>query len=166
VIDGPFKKTVRKDAPRGFYSAIFLDITIQQREDRKAIKKEDAHFDILTQEALRDLMEKTTPDGVVCYHTSHRTHEFFKPLSTAAAALGYAWKKVNDNTYDSDAKPAFVDDSHFSSEWLVVARSPERLAGFRSESSKTRNLNWSVPPADAAPAWRDGVEPEMPIRLR
>ncbi len=166
VIDGPFKKTVRKDAPRGFYTAIFLDITIQQREDRKATKKEDVHFDLLTQEGLRDLMDKTTPDGVVCYHTSHRTHEFYKPLSAAAAALGFAWKKVNDNVYDSDAKATFVDHSHFSSEWLVVARRPEYLATFRSEKSKTRNLTWNVPPPDEVPAWRDGVEPEMAILLR
>lgn len=166
VIDGPFKKTVRKDAPRGFYSAIFLDITVQQREDPKAIKKEDVHFDLLTQEALRDLIDKTTPDGVVCFHTSHRTHEFFKPLSAAAAALGFAVKKVNDLTYDRNAKAGFADDSHFSSEWLVVARSPEHLATFRSEQSKTRNMNWNVPPANDAPAWRDGIEPEMPIRLR
>ncbi len=124
------------------------------------------HFDLLTQEALRDLMAKTTPDGVVCYHTSHRTHEFFKPLSTAAAALGFAWKKVNDSTFDDNGQAAFADDSHFSCEWLVVARRPEHLARFRSEKSKTRNLTWDVPPADDAPAWRDGVEPEMPIRRR
>jgi hypothetical protein len=166
VIDGPFKKTVRKDAPRGFYSAIFVDITVQQRQDPKAIKKEDVHFDLLTQEGLRDLMDKTTPDGVVCFHTSHRSHEFYKPLAAAAAALGFAAKKVTDNTFDRDAKRAFADDSHFSSEWLVVARSPEHLARFRSEQSKTRNLTWDVPPADEAPAWRDGVEPDMPIRPR
>jgi hypothetical protein len=76
VIDGPFKKTVRKDAPRGFYSAIFVDITVQQRPDPKTIKKEDVHFDLLTQEGLRDLMDKTTPDGVVCFQTQQRTHEF------------------------------------------------------------------------------------------
>jgi len=166
VIDGKFKKTVRKDAPRGFYSAIFLDITVQQHMDPKAIKKEDVHFDLLTQEGLRDLMDKTTPDGVVCYHTSHRTHEFYKPLSAAAAALGFACKKVTDNTYDLDAKRAFVDSSHFSSEWLVVARNSKVLGRFESEKTKTRNLNWDVPPADAAPAWRDGVEPEMPVRRR
>ena len=166
VIDGPFKKTVRKDAPRGFYSAIFVDITVQQREDPKATKKEDVHFDLLTQEGLGDLMDKTTPDGVVCFHTSHRTHEFYKPLSAAAAALGFAAKKVNDQTYDLDKKAGVVDPSHFSSEWLVVARRPEHLARFRTERSKTRNLVWDVPPADEAPAWRDGVEPEMPIRLR
>jgi hypothetical protein len=166
VIDGPFKKTVRKDAPRGFYSALFIEITVQQRPDPKSIKKEDVHFDLLTQEGLRDLMDKTTPDGVVCFHTSHRTHEFYKPLSAAAAALRFAAKKVNDNTYDRDAKPAMVDRSHFSSEWLVVARRPEHLARFQSERSKTRNLMWDVPPADETPAWRDAVEPEMPIRLR
>jgi hypothetical protein len=164
VIEGPFKKTVRKDAPHGFYSAIFVDITVQQHADPKAVKKEDVHFDLLTQEGLRDLMDKTTPDGVVCFHTSHRTHEFYKPLSAAAAALGFACKKVNDDTYDRNAKAAFADTSHFSSEWLVVARNPERLERFESEKSKTRNLNWDVPPADAAPAWRDAVEPEMPIR--
>jgi hypothetical protein len=166
VIDGPFKKTVRKDAPRGFYSAIFVDITVQQRQDPKTIKKEDVHFDLLTQEGLGDLMDKTTPDGVVCFHTSHRTHEFYKPLSAAAAALGFAAKKVNDDVYDRNAKAAFADGSHFGSEWLVVARRPEHLARFRSERSKTRNLSWDVPSADEAPAWRDGVEPEMPIRLR
>jgi hypothetical protein len=165
VIDGPFKKTVRKEAPRGFYSAIFLDITVQQREDAKATKKEDVHFDILTQEGLRELMDKTTRDGVVCYHTSHRSHEFYKPLSAAAAALGFAWKKVHDSMSDRDGKN-FGDVSHFSSEWLVVARSPEHLARFRSEKSKTRDLSWNVPPADEAPAWRDGVEPEMPLRPR
>jgi hypothetical protein len=160
VIDGAFKKTVRKDAPRGFYSVIFLDITVQQRVDPTAIKKEDVHFDLLTQEALRDLMNMTTPDGVVCYHTSHRTHEFYKPLSAAAAALGFACKKVTDNAYGR----AFADSSHFSSEWLVVARNPKRLERFEFEKSKTRSLNWDVPPSDDAPAWRDAVEPDMPIR--
>lgn len=165
VIDGPFKSTVRKDAPRGFYSAIFVDITVRQRQDPESLKKEDVHFDLMTQEGLADLMDRTTPDGVVCFHTSHRTHEFYKPLSAAAAALGFVAKKVNDNPYDLNAKPAF-DGSHFASEWLVVARRPEHLARFRSERSRTRNSIWNVPPADEAPAWRDGVEPEMPIRLR
>ena len=165
VIEGPFKKTVRKDAPRDFYSALFVDITVQQRQDPKALKKEDVHFDLLTQEALRDLMDKTTPTGVVCYHTSHRTHEFYKPLSAAAAALGFAAKRVQDNTYDASAKPARVDESHYSSEWFVVARRPEDLASFRSERSTTRNLKWNIPGADEASAWRDGVEPEMPSRL-
>jgi hypothetical protein len=164
VIDGPFRKTVRKDAPRGFYRAIFLDITVRQREDPKAITKDDVHFDLMTQEGLRDLMDKTTPEGVVCYHTSHRTQEFYKPLSAAAGALGFACKRVYDDVYDENARHAFADDSHFSSEWLVVARRPEHLARFRSERSRTRNLNWNVPPAGLAPAWRDGVEPQMPFR--
>lgn len=164
VFDGPFKKTVRKDASRGFYSALFLDITVQQREDPKSIKKEDVHFDLLTQEGLADLLDKTTPDGVVCFHISHRTHEFYKPLAAAAAALGFAAKRVYDNVYERGAKPAFADSSHFSSEWLVVARRPEQLARFESERSKARNLTWSVPAADESPAWRDGVEPEMPLR--
>jgi hypothetical protein len=164
VIDGPFKKTVRKDAPRGFYGAVFVDITVQQRKDPKSIKKEDVHFDLLTQEGLSDLMDKTAPTGLVCIHTSHRSHEFYKPLAAAAAALGFAAKRVHDNTYDASAKANMVDDSHYSSEWLVVARRPEHLARFRSERTKTRNLVWNIPAADDAPAWRDGVEPEMPIR--
>jgi hypothetical protein len=39
--------------------------------------------------------------------------------------------------YDRDVKRDFIDNSHFSSEWLVVARRPEHLASFRSERSKT-----------------------------
>ena len=82
--------------------------------------------------------------------------------SLGFAALGFAAKKVNDRWYRPDDKTA--DPSHFSSEWLVVARRPEHLARFLSERSKTRNLIWEVPPADEAPAWRDGVEPDMPSR--
>ena len=78
--------------------AIFIDITVQQREDPRKLKKEDVHFDLLTRDAMRDLMEKTTEDGVVCFHVSHRTHEFHKPLGGAATSLGIAWKRVKDIT--------------------------------------------------------------------
>jgi hypothetical protein len=165
VTEGPFAKTVRKEAPRGFYAAVFVDITVQQRRDPKALKKEDVHHELMTQEALRDLMDRTAPGGVVCFHTSHRSHDFCKPLAAAAGALEFSWKRVSDNTYDANAKRNIVDGSHYGSEWLIVARSSEELANFRTEKTRTSNMTWNVPRPNQAPAWRDGVEPEMPIRF-
>lgn len=163
VIEGAYKNTVRKGAPRGFYSALFVEITVEQPRDPRPLTKADVHFDLMTQEALQDLMEKTVPDGVVCFHTSHRTHEFTKPLAGAARALGFAAKVVSDQ-FQSWDKAGNPDDSHFGSEWLVIARSPEHLARFHSEKSRTRALGWRVVAGDEAWSWRDGLTPKMPVR--
>lgn len=165
IIDGPFKESVRKNAPRGFYGAIFIDTVVEQRADPKALKKADVHFDLMTEEAIRELMDKTVPNGVLCFHTSHRTHEFYKPLAAAASSLGYACKRATDSFYayrmEADAK---ADTSHFGSEWVIIARRPEFVEKLRSEMSRTRNLTWMVPETENEKAWHDGKEPEMPIR--
>lgn len=165
IINGPFKKTVRQEAPRGYYNALFLNISVRQRKDPRALKKEDVHFDLMTQEGLRELMERTTPDGVVCFHISHRTHEFDKPLAAAAAALGYSSKLVRDQGTNSDGQLIISDRSHVSSVWVIIARTPKHLARFQNGfADRASNLDWTIPPGDEFPAWRDGVEPEMPLR--
>ncbi|MFO0863673.1 MAG: hypothetical protein U0744_03265 [Gemmataceae bacterium] len=168
IIDGPYKKTVRQGAPEGYYNAIFLEVTVRQRENGKDLKKEDVHFDLMTQEAIRDLMDKTVPDGVVCYHTSHRTHQFYKSLSASAAALGFAYKKAHDRYPALGLSPEErqkADSSHFSSEWLVIARRVEHLTRLRNRA-RMPELTWEVPDAGDFPAWRDGAEPVMPLAER
>lgn len=142
VIEGAERVSLARKAPRNFYSAVFLDIT---RNDLR-----DINTDLLTKEALADMMSSLTETGVLCFHTSHRYHDMVPPIVDAAASLNLSWK-VGKDGYSEASHPA-----HFSSEWVMVARKMEYMTHLANVAKQGRNLDWHVPPSTGKHLWRDG----------
>src|SRR5262249_15500273 len=84
VLDGPERPTLGKKGPKKFYSALFVEIT---RNDLR-----DINTDLMTREALAEMMDTLTETGVLCFHTSHRYYDFTLPILDAAKSLQLAWK--------------------------------------------------------------------------
>jgi hypothetical protein len=153
VFDGPERSTLAKQAPRNFYRAMFLDMTVNDLRDINTA--------LMTREALADMMECLTDDGVACFHTSHRYHDLVPPIVDAAASLKLAWKQVND-VGDRDRRMW----AHFGSEWVMVARKAADLRHLTSVKSDERKIDWSVPPSTGKHVWRDGETPNLKALAR
>jgi hypothetical protein len=97
---------------------------------------------LLTTEALRTYERRLSADGVLAFHISNR-HINLAPVIARLArerkltAVRQLYKQV-------DAKQGFE-----ASEWVVMARRPERLQSF------TKGTGWTPLVADARAAWTD-----------
>ena len=143
VYDGDERSTLVKKGPKKFYSALFVEIT---RNDLR-----DVNTNLLTKEALADFMGSLTEHGVVCFHTSHRYHDMTLPLIDAAQSLKLAWKVGKDMGNTSPGTR-----THFSSEWVVIARTAEDLQHLTNVLTDDRQLTWTVPASTGMHLWRDG----------
>jgi hypothetical protein len=146
IIGGAERDSLAKQAPKNFYSALFIDVT---RNDLR-----DINTDLFTKEAVADMMASLTETGVVCFHTSHRYHDLVPPLVDAAASLGLAWKVGKDAYFER----AYA---HFSSEWVMIARKSEYLQHLTSVKAKDRDLQWHTPKSTGKHLWRDGQEHDL-----
>jgi hypothetical protein len=142
VIDGDERPTLGKKGPRKFYSALFVESTHNDLRD--------INTDLFTKEALAEMMESLTETGVLCFHTSHRYHDLVPPLVDAAKSLNLAWK------FGQDAGKRIHPSSHFSSEWVVVARKAEYLSHLTDVKTDMQDIKWSVPASTSQHLWRDG----------
>jgi hypothetical protein len=142
VLKGEERGTLARKGPKQFYSALFAEIT---REDLR-----DVNTSLMTVEGMADLMGSLNERGVLCYHVSHRYHNFALPLADAAKKLGFACKMAKDRT--DRTKLADREEEHFGSAWFVVARKAEYLEHLRNQG----DVEWSVPEATGRHVWRDG----------
>jgi hypothetical protein len=142
ILKGDERGTLARKGPKNFYSALFTEIT---REDLR-----DVNTSLMTVEGMADLMGSLTERGVLCYHTSHRYHNFNLPLADAAKKLGFACKIAKDMT--DRTKLADREEEHFSCSWFVVARKAEYLEHLQNQGS----VEWSVPEATGRHVWHDG----------
>jgi hypothetical protein len=138
IFHGDERRTLRDKGPRGFYCALFMDVT---RDDLR-----DINTALLTREAQTEFIESLAPHGVVCFHTSHRYHDLVPPLADAAKANGFAWKRAHDA--GSERR---IDDGHWASEWVMVART----AGDLEFLGNTKTITWDIPPATGEHVWTD-----------
>jgi hypothetical protein len=143
VFDGAERATLRKQGPKRFYGALFVDLT---RNDLR-----DISTDLLTKEALADMIDCLSETGILCFHTSHRYHDLVPPIVDAASSLNLAWKVGKDMHYRPDAV-----SSHFTSEWVMVARKADYLRHLTSVNTAERKIEWSVPASTGQHLWRDG----------
>jgi hypothetical protein len=146
IVEGPERRSLAR-APRSYYSALFVDIT---RNDLR-----DINTDLLTKEAVADMMASLTETGVLCFHTSHRYHDLVPPIIDAAASLRLSWKLGKDGYYEGG------DAGHFSSEWVMIARKPAYLQHLNNVQTKEQNLHWDTPPSTGRHLWRDGQEHDL-----
>lgn len=64
VFDGDERPTLSRKSPKKFYSALFVEIT---RNDLR-----DINTNLLTKEAVADMINALTETGLLCFHTSQR----------------------------------------------------------------------------------------------
>jgi hypothetical protein len=145
VIDGDERTMLGKKGPKQFYSALFVEIT---RNDLR-----DINTQLLTKEALAEFMGALTETGVVCFHISHRYHNMVPPLVDAAKSLNLAWKVGKDS---GTHNPGDYPSTHFSSEWVVIARKAEYLAHLSDVKTSKQQLTWTVLASTGQHLWRDG----------
>lgn len=153
IIDGPERAAIAAKTPKNFYRAWFVDVT---RNDLR-----DINTSLLTKESLADMMDTTAPDGILCFHVSHRYHDLVAPVVDAAASLQFAWKVGNDLVQGRSRI-----DSHFGSEWIMVARRPEHLEHLKSTKTDEYRLDWSIPASTGKHLWRDGQPHNLNSLLR
>jgi hypothetical protein len=141
-VDGPERASLAAKAPKRFYSAMFIDIT---RNDLR-----DINTDLLTNDAMADMMAAMTETGVLCFHTSHRYHDMVPPIVDAAASLNLSWKVGKDSQYDGGRL------GHFSSEWVMIARKAAYLKHLSNIATKEQQIDWTTPQSSGLYVWRDG----------
>jgi hypothetical protein len=153
IIPGAERTAIAKKSPKNFYRAMFVDVT---RNDLR-----DIHTDLLTKEALAEMMDSLTDDGALCFHVSHRYHNLVPPIIDAADSLKLSWKCANDlGTQGNEIR------THFGSEWVMVTRDPANLRHLVSIKRDQRGLEWSVPRSTGRHLWRDGQAPNLDALTR
>jgi spermidine synthase len=120
--------------PPGSYDILLVD----------AFSSDAIPAHLLTIEAMRIYLSRIKPDGVVVLHLSNR-HLALAPAAQASAraAGGYALIQWHQAAYDSP------NLSESSAEVMIVARSPQALAGFRDDA------NWETLAPNRTRPWTD-----------
>jgi serine/threonine protein kinase len=146
VLDGDERAMLGKNGPKHFYSALFVEIS---KTDLR-----DINTNLLTKEALAEMMTTLTDSGVLCFHVSNRHYNMVPPIIDAARSLHLAWKLGKDTTDDAPA--------HFRSDWLIVARQPEHLRHLTDVEARPEmkrwggGLKWYIPQSTGKHLWHDG----------
>ncbi len=97
---------------------------------------------LLTTEALRTYETRLSADGVLAFHISNRHIRLAPVIARLARERGLTALTRFDK--EVDAKHGFE-----ASEWVVMARRPERLQLLAADT------RWTPLVADARPAWTD-----------
>lgn len=110
-------------------------ISVVQADGRKAIERAQAPFDVLvldafsgdaipthllTVEAVATYLERLAPDGLLAVNVSNRHADLARVVRGVAAAHGLHWRWRR-----AHARSPF---GRYRSDWMVLARQPERLA--------------------------------------
>lgn len=105
---------------------------------------------LLTEEALRLYARKTAPDGLIAFHVSNSYFHLRPVLSTLAGRLGLqAFVQYDDN-------PQGIEDGKQRSEWVVLARRVEDVAGLLCGPRPPGARPWQrMDPVGAPYDWTD-----------
>jgi hypothetical protein len=155
---GDGRLTLQREGPEGYYHALFVD----------AFNSDAVPVHLLTREAFTLYFSKLAPHGVVCFHVSNRYLDLAPVIAATAESLKYSCRSGNDMLTSRSR-------GHFSSQWVVVARSVGDLeqlqppAGFeerlREEAARGQRFDriarpeggqfWQVSPSGRTAAWTD-----------
>ena len=100
---------------------------------------------LITQEALNLYMKKLTPDGLVAFNISNRYMNFIPVLAKLAESKGFSIRVNKYRTSDPEAYASYI----FSSDWAVIARTPEALqflddeTGWEHIKAETKQRLWT-----------------------
>lgn len=131
IFEGEFRPTLEKKAARGFYQVIVVECI-------KDGHHEPLNESLLTKEGMSLFLEMLAPDGVLCYHTSHRYIDLPGGLVGTGKALKLA-SVVGFSEGDTEN-----DRDHWASEWVFLARDPEAFKSLPKPK---------VAPKRPRPAW-------------
>jgi hypothetical protein len=163
VFQGKERAMVAARAPNGYYQVMVVEMCLRSR-------LEDVCVEFMTKEGVSLLMDKMTETGIVCYHVSNRYLDMTPVLADVAQALGLAVMHSQDPA--PDGYELGHDRSHFSSEWVMLARKKEYLARLKPPSGYDEIVQevivkkpymkhlanqpfWDVPKATGKYAWTD-----------
>jgi hypothetical protein len=119
VIEGPERAALAEKGPRRFYHVLVVD-TIRGRTDM--VERE-----LMTREAVALYVETLVDDGVLLLHTSNREFDLVPAVADVAHSLGLPCVELADRGLMSGPGPR----GHFTSQWVLIARSPATLARIR-----------------------------------
>jgi hypothetical protein len=109
---------------------------------------------LLTREALAIYLKALTPHGVLAFDISNSFFDLRPVIGTLAANAGM----VAYDRLDAQSDSATRDPGWFPSQWIVVARNDEDLAGLEREPG------WhALPPSDNIPLWTDDYTSQIRI---
>jgi SAM-dependent methyltransferase len=107
-----------------------------------AFSSDSVPVHLLTREALELYVRKLRPGGLIAFHVSNRHLELAPVVARAARALGLA-------AVDRFDRAEGARGTRTPSQWLVIARSPERLEPLLERSG------WRIPKVSAGRVWTD-----------
>jgi hypothetical protein len=132
IVVGDGRLEMAKLAP-GSFDLIALD----------AFSSDSIPLHLLTREAFATYLDKLSPDGLLVVHISNRYIELEPVVAALARDAGLAAAVRDDNP----AEPAMVPSTY-----VVMARSPARIAALRAASAP---VEWRALNGMAARAWSD-----------
>ncbi|MBI2805489.1 MAG: hypothetical protein HYX68_10975 [Planctomycetes bacterium] len=120
-------ETDRGGGPNNFYHMMVVD----------AFSSDAIPAHLLTREAFKMYFSKLTKDGILCVHTSNRFVDLPLVVSAVSADLGFAHLRghdINDNH----------SEGHYTSEWVMVARTSKDLAHLTGDSDFLRAYKTAI----------------------
>ncbi len=148
--------------PDNFYHMMVVD----------AFSSDAIPVHLLTKEAFQMYFRKLTEKGILCVHTSNRYVELPKVVADVSKELGYACLRGHDNAPGRGSGKSIDEESHYTSEWVMVARKADYLQFLyqmvpadyleklheqlrRERSRSAPEPYWSTPTAEGRHIWTD-----------
>ncbi len=117
----------------------------------------------MTKEAMALYFETLVDDGVLLMHTSNRDYNLSPVVADVAQSLGFRCV----NLVDAGALAAGKGPrGHFTSDWVLVARSPAALARVQAHVNPNPGPNgipvqWRPMQGSGNSAWTDAALPSL-----
>lgn len=121
--------------PARTYSLLVLD----------AYSSDAVPVHLLTVEAMRIYMDRTTDDGWLLFHVTNGFIDVGQIVANAASSLG--WTAIEQKHWPRESQD--VEIGATTSEWVAVARTPEHLAPLQNSK------RWTPLLPDDRPVWTD-----------
>lgn len=138
VIPGSPREQLRERGPRHFYHVMILEACTGENGEK-------LFLDLLTREGIAQCMEHLVEDGVLCVHISHRFVDLAPVLGAIGKSLNLAVQVGRDNVRYDREQNDLDSISHFTSEWVFLARRGKTLETVCVAPAKNRDLRWEEP---------------------
>lgn len=134
IVIGDARLTIA-DEPDGTFDLVLVD----------AFSSDSIPVHLMTREAIRLYLAKTSPDGVVVLHISNRYLELESVLAAIARDEGLAIRSGIFRPAEDGIETQYVNASHVA----VIARRDSDLAGMLDDP------RWQIPASGQTRAWTD-----------
>lgn len=156
IFPGKERDTLAAKAPKNFYKVLVVEIATRER-------LEDILVELHTKEGMALLLDKLADGGILCYHVSNQFLNMVPVLADAAQSLGCASVVGHDA---APMPPNSSDRTHYSSEWVMIARDQNTLKRLQPPPGYQEQLKadhwhhgqppyWHQPKATGKHLWTD-----------